>query len=165
MELTDLTGQKRAALGTLLRRPEWSGALLDAIAGGAVLRNDLGPENWQQLRSSRDPKISERARSLANGGAAISADREEVVKKLLPVAQLDGDVALGKEVFTKNCAVCHKFSGAGQNIGPELTGIGARPKADILMEVLDPNRSVEANYRLWNLATKSGDTFAGRLDA
>ena len=31
--------------------------------------------------------------------------------------------------------------------------------------MLDPNRSVEANYRLWNLTTKSGDTYAGRLDA
>jgi hypothetical protein len=68
-------------------------------------------------------------------------------------------------VFTKNCAVCHRFNGNGASIGPELTGIGARPKDDILMEILDPNRSVEANYRLWNLTTKSGDTFAGRLDA
>jgi len=158
-------GQKRAALGTLLRRPEWSATLLDAVASGAVLRNDLGPENWQQLRSSRDPKVGQRAAALINGGQAISADREEVVKKFLPVAKLEGDVAAGKDVFTKNCAVCHKFSGTGQNIGPELTGIGARPKADILIEVLDPNRSVEANYRLWNLTTKSGDTYAGRLDA
>ncbi|HTH47552.1 MAG TPA: c-type cytochrome, partial [Candidatus Limnocylindria bacterium] len=99
------------------------------------------------------------------GGQAISADRAEVVKKLLPAAQLAGDIAKGREAFTKNCAVCHKFNGAGANIGPELTGVGARPKADILIDILDPNRSVEANYRLWNLSTKAGDTYAGRLDA
>lgn len=157
-------GQKRAALATLLRRPEWSGALLDAVANGAVLRNDLGPEHWQQLRSGGNAVLAKRAAELANGGQAISADRAEVVKKFLPAAELAGDVGQGKEAFTKNCAVCHKFNGAGQNIGPELTGIGARPKADILMEVLDPNRSVEANYRLWNLTTKAGDTYAGRLD-
>ena len=159
------TGQKRGALGALLRRPEWSGTLLDAVAGGTILRNDLGPESWQQLRSSRDPELSRRARELANGGQAISADRAEVVKKFLPAADLAGDVARGKEAFTKNCAVCHKFNGAGANIGPELTGVGARPKADILIDILDPNRSVEANYRLWNLSTKGGDTYAGRLDA
>ena len=47
----------------------------------------------------------------------------------------------------------------------ELTGIGARDRADILMEILDPNRSVEANYRLWNVTTKDGETLSGRLDA
>ena len=72
---------------------------------------------------------------------------------------------VGKELFTANCAVCHRLEGVGQSIGPELTGIGARPKADLLIEVLDPNRSVEANYRLWTVTTKSGDTLAGRLDA
>ena len=56
------------------------------------------------------------------------------------------------------------MEGIGQNIGPDLSGIGARTKADILTEVLDPNRSVEANYRLWNASTKAGETFAGRLD-
>jgi putative heme-binding domain-containing protein len=33
------------------------------------------------------------------------------------------------------------------------------------MEILDPNRSVEANYRLWNVTTKGGETFSGRLEA
>jgi putative heme-binding domain-containing protein len=27
-----------------------------------------------------------------------------------------------------------------------------------------PNRSVEANYRLWNVTTKDGETISGRLD-
>ena len=33
------------------------------------------------------------------------------------------------------------------------------------MEILDPNRSVEANYRLWTVTTKDGQTFSGRLEA
>ncbi|MFN0066302.1 MAG: hypothetical protein ACKVYV_01580, partial [Limisphaerales bacterium] len=36
---------------------------------------------------------------------------------------------------------------------------------DVLLEILDPNRSVEANYRLWTVDTKGGDSFSGRLDA
>lgn len=158
-------GQKRAALGILLRRPEWSGALLDAVAGGKVLRNDLGQEHWQQLRNNPDKGLASRARELADGGGTISADRQEVVQKLSGAARINGDVARGKEMFAANCAVCHRLNGVGQNIGPELTGIGARPKADLLVEVLDPNRSVEANYRLWTVTTKSGDAVAGRLDA
>jgi putative heme-binding domain-containing protein len=57
------------------------------------------------------------------------------------------------------------FSGQGGKVGPDLTGIAARDRADILMEILDPNRSVEANYRLWSVATKGGETFSGRLEA
>lgn len=158
-------GQKRAALGTLLRRAEWAGALLDAVTSGAVLRNDLGQEHWQQLRNHRDQTLARRARDLANAGQTVSADRQEVVQKLMPAAKQAGDVAAGKEHYTKNCAVCHKLEGQGQNIGPELTGVGARPKDDILMEILDPNRSVEANYRLWTVTTKDGESLAGRLDA
>ena len=34
-----------------------------------------------------------------------------------------------------------------------------------MLEILDPNRSVEANYRLWTVTTKDGNTYAGRLEA
>ena len=158
-------GQKRSALALLVRRGEWATSLLEAVANGGVLRNDLGPEHWQQLRSSGNATVAQRARELATGGGPISADRQEVVKKFLPAAKVAGNAEHGREVFTKNCAVCHRFNGNGASIGPELTGVGARPKEDILVEILDPNRSVEANYRLWNLTTRSGDTLAGRLDA
>ena len=67
------------------------------------------------------------------------------------------------EVFTANCAVCHTFNREGGK-GPDLTGVGSRDRADILLEILDPNRSVEANYRSWNVTTKDGRRF-GRLEA
>jgi hypothetical protein len=158
-------GQKRAALGVLSRRVEWAAPLLDAVAAGRVLRTDLGPETWQQLRSVGDDALRRRARDLASGGTAVSADREQVVAQLQPAAKRDGDAAKGRELYVANCAVCHRLDGVGQNIGPDLSGIGARPRGDVLLEILDPNRSVEANYRLWTVDTKGGDSFSGRLDA
>lgn len=158
-------GQKRAALAILLRRAEWSGVLLDAVADGKVLRNDLGQEHWQQLKNGPDKALAARAKDLADGAGTVSADRQEVLKRLAPAAQAAGDAAHGKELFAATCAVCHRMNGVGQNIGPDLTGIGVRPKADLLIEILDPNRSVEANYRLWTVVTRSGDAVAGRLDA
>ncbi|MBN8247027.1 MAG: c-type cytochrome, partial [Verrucomicrobia bacterium] len=157
-------GQKRAALGVLLRRPEWSSALLDSVADGRVLRNDLNPEHWQQLGASADAALAARARDLKSASGTVSADRQEVVRSMAAAAETPGDAARGKELFAANCAVCHRFQGTGQQIGPDLTGIGVRPRSELLLEILDPNRSVEANYRLWTLTTKSGDTLAGRLD-
>ena len=155
---------RRSAIAQSLRRPEWSNALLDTVVKGDLLRSDLGPQQWQQLVQSSQPKLAARAREVRDQRAGPSADREAVITKFQGAATKTGNAFRGKEVFTANCAVCHKMEGVGQNVGPDLSGIGARPKTEILTEILDPNRSVEANYRLWNVTTKDGETLAGRLD-
>ena len=139
--------------------------LLDAIQRERINKADLAPEHWSQLKQNPNRAVARRAERMAEINAGISADREEVVKRLLPLAKEKGNPARGKEVFTTSCAVCHVFDGQGGKVGPDLTGIAARDRVDILMEILDPNRSVEANYRLWNVTTKGGETFSGRLEA
>ncbi|MEW6157764.1 MAG: PVC-type heme-binding CxxCH protein [Verrucomicrobiota bacterium] len=156
---------KRAAIATLMRRGEWTRALLDAVDKGTIARTDLAAEHWSQLKQNPNPMIARRAERLSTPIGGISSDREEIVKKLLPLAKEKGDAARGKEVYVANCAVCHLFNGQGGKVGPDLSGIGSRDRADILLEILDPNRSVEANYRLWSVATKDGETYSGRLDA
>ena len=156
---------RRNAITVLMRRPEWSMALLEAVQRERIHKTDLAPEHWSQLRQNPNRAVARRAERLAEINTGISSDREEVVKKLLPLAKEKGDLARGKEVFTASCAVCHVFDGQGGKVGPDLTGINSRDRADILLEILDPNRSVEANYRLWNVTTKDGETFSGRLEA
>jgi putative membrane-bound dehydrogenase-like protein len=156
---------KRAATAILLHRADWCLTLLDAIENKSIPKGDLPTEQWSQLKLNPNQIVSERARALAASAGVISADRAEIVAKLLPLAKEKGDSARGREVFTANCAVCHTFNGQGGKIGPELTGLGARDRGDILIDILDPNRSVEANYRLWNVTTKSGETYSGRLEA
>ncbi|MBI1176242.1 hypothetical protein GC207_02245 [bacterium] len=51
------------------------------------------------------------------------------------------------------------------NVDPDLTVVASSGSSDVLLEILDPNRSVEANYRLWNVTTKEGDTYSGRPEA
>ncbi len=156
---------RRAAIAVLMRRGDWALSLLDAVASEKINKTDLAPEHWSQLKQNPNRAVARRAERLAEINAGISADREEIVKKLLPLAKEKGDAARGKEVFATSCAVCHTFNGQGGKVGPDITGIGARDRSDILLEILDPNRSVEANYRLWNVTTKAGDTFSGRLEA
>ena len=156
---------RRVAIATLLRRTEWTSALLDAVEKGELQRNDIALESWQQLKVNPNRPLAIRAQRLSSGAELVSADRQEVLQKLLPVTRQRGDAARGHEVFKAACANCHVINGEGAKIGPELTGIGARDRADILTEILDPNRSVEANYRLWTVTTKDGETFSGRLEA
>ncbi len=156
---------RRAVLITLLRRNAWANSLLDSIESGTVQKTDLGPQMWQELKNNSDKEIGNRAQKLMSAGtASSSAEREAIIAKLSPIASEKGDIARGKTVFEMNCAVCHTFNAQGAKIGPDLTGIGARERKDILIDILDPNRSVEANYRLWNATIKNGDTISGRLD-
>lgn len=156
---------RRAAISALMRRVEWARDMLDSVEKGKIGRTDLAPDQWAQLKQNPNAMISRRADRLSTAGPVTSADREEIVKKLLPLAKEKGDLGRGKEVFTVTCAVCHTYNGQGGKVGPDLTGIGARDRSDILMEILDPNRSVEANFRLWTATTKDGETFSGRLDS
>lgn len=156
---------RRAAIVLLMRRSEWAGALLQAIENRTINRTDLAPEHWAQLKQYPDPLVSRRAERLSERGAINATGREEIVVKFLPLAKEKGDPARGRGVFTTNCAVCHTFNGEGKNVGPDLTGIGARERSEILADILDPNRSVEANYRAWIVTTKDNETYTGRLES
>jgi putative heme-binding domain-containing protein len=154
---------QRAATSLLLRKPEWTSALLDGIEAGTVNARDLRPENWQVLKASPEAKIADRAAKLEQAkGREPNADKKKLLDALAPLAQKQGDVAIGQAAFEKNCAVCHSIEGKGGKVGPDLTGIGARPKSDLLAEIIDPNRSVEGTYRQWIVQTKD-EVVAGRL--
>jgi len=156
---------QRSAIATLLRRPEWALVLLDAISEGSMQRSDVSPEYWSQLRQHPSRRVAGFARRLADADTQVSSDRQQIVEAFLPLAQEKGNAQRGQEVFESSCAICHKIDGKGGAVGPELTGIGSRDRADILLEIMDPNRSVEANYRLWSVSTKDGNSYSGRLEA
>ena len=156
---------QRAAAALMIRKPAWANSLLTGIDKGGIDQRDLGNEQWQALTSYPDERIARKARTVqkAVGRAVPTADRKAIVEKFIGLADKPGDLAMGKEVFTKNCIVCHTLEGQGGKVGPELTGVGARPKADILMQILDPNRSVEGTFREWSATSNDGDLVSGRL--
>ena len=170
---TSLVGQwgqltptaQKAALNMMLRKSAWTGALLNGIQSGKVNAKDLLPQQWQVLTSNPDDKLAGRARKLQKStGGAPSSDRAAIVKKFIHLADEPGDAIKGKPIFEKNCMVCHTLDGKGGKVGPELTGVGVRPRSDILLQILDPNRSVEGTYRQWIVKTKD-DVISGRIFA
>ena len=157
---------RRAAIGTLVRRAEWASTLLAAVESGRLDRSDLAWDHWDQLRGHPDKAVAAKATQVEGRKATrTSADMEATVQRLLPVANRTGDVERGRKAFETTCMVCHAFNGRGQRVGPDLTGMGARPKAELLVEIIDPNRSVEANYRLWTVVRRDGESVSGRMDA
>src|SRR5262249_31776739 len=142
----------------------WTGALLDALDQGRVPLTELSLDQQQALASHPNRQVAERARKLlARGGSLPSADRQKVIDELMAVTKRPGDPAAGKQVFKTHCAKCHVHSGEGAQIGPDLTGMAVHPKSHLLVEIMDPSRSVEGNFRQYVVTTKDGRVIAGLL--
>jgi putative heme-binding domain-containing protein len=69
----------------------------------------------------------------------------------------------GAQLFAKICAQCHKFAGAGHEVGPDLTSLSDKSSEALLVAVLDPNRAVETKFLTFVVETNSGMTFSGLL--
>ena len=155
---------RKTAIEVLLGRTESTAALLDALDEGIVQLADLSLEQKAALGDHPDSAIRDRAtKLLARGGAMPDADRQAVLARLMSVTQRTGDAERGKAVFVKVCANCHKHGELGQKVGPDLTGMAAHPKPELLTHILDPSRSVESNFRSYMLLTAEGELLNGML--
>ncbi len=156
------TSGRELVLGQLLRRPERTAFLLGEIAEKRVRPNDLGPSAVFRLRTHPDKATARRAVEVLDAVlGAQSKAKNQIVESLWPVVEKAGDLARGKALMTENCLKCHQYKGEGRAVAPDLTGMGVHGKHDLLVQLIDPNRQVEANYVSFNVRTKSGEVFNG----
>lgn len=158
--------QRTDIVAVLMTKPDTTLALLEAIQKQELGFGDLSLDQRQTLVNHPRQRIREQAQKLMDTvGSAINSARREVIDQYSAAAHSTGDVALGKTLFTKNCAVCHKHSGEGQEVGPDLTGMAVHPKEELLTHILDPSRGVEGNFRRYTLLTVDGKVLTGMLAA
>lgn len=76
-----------------------------------------------------------------------------------------GDAAHGKAIFeTKGCMNCHRVSGQGARLGPELTDIGSLRRAtEIERSIVDPDAEVLLQNRFIRVVKRDGTAINGRL--
>ena len=166
-KLATLTPAVRdAALRAVLANREWAAELVDRLEQGSVAVTDVPLLERGKLTEHPDRAVRDRARRiLAKGGGLPSSDRQKVIDDVLPVVLAGGDVPRGKALFKEQCGKCHTHSGEGGKVGPELTGMAVHPPQELLIHILDPNRSVEGNYRSWTVTTDDGRVVTGLLAA
>ena len=152
---------RERALGVLMRRKAWVAKLLAAVEAGQVTRADLGATRITALSAHADSAIKARAKKVFS--AAGFAGRDDVVAKYQPALTMVGDPDRGKQVFTATCAACHKIDGVGQAIGAELAGIMNRGADAVLLNILDPNREVHADFLLYSISLKDGAVETGMI--
>jgi quinoprotein glucose dehydrogenase len=79
-----------------------------------------------------------------------------------------GDAEAGKHLFFNkaelSCLRCHKINGVGGEVGPELTGIGAKQKRDYLLEsIVLPSKTIAKGFETVVLTLTNGKTIVGVL--
>ena len=165
--LASLTPQVReAAVRTVLSNRDWAAQLVERLERGTIRLGDIPLADRAKLTDHPDRAVRDRAKKiLAAGGGLPSADRQKVIDEILPVVAAGGDVARGKAVYKEHCGKCHTHSGEGGRVGPELTGMAVHPAHELLIHILDPNRSVEGNYRAYTVTTADGRVVTGLLAA
>lgn len=155
---------RQAVIRLLMARADLINDLIGAVEGGKIQLADLGLEQKQALLAHPKEEVRKAAEMLMkSGGGLPNPDRQRVLDQYLPITQKKGDSMAGKAVFKKHCALCHQIAGEGVAIGPDLTGMAVHPKAELLMHILDPSRSVEGNFRTYTVQTADGLVLTGML--
>ncbi|MCH7987609.1 MAG: HEAT repeat domain-containing protein, partial [Planctomycetes bacterium] len=146
---------------SLLSRSEWINALIDAVEANKISPGDIDPVRKALLVKHNDPKIRTHAAKLFSTDAL--SPRKSVVDAYRPALTLAGSVESGKQVFEKNCMTCHKVAGRGKDVGPNLAVIQNRTREGLMIQILDPNREVLANYTQYVVVLDDGRVVSGLI--
>jgi putative heme-binding domain-containing protein len=157
--------ERSAVLDTLVSRPPFARALLDAMAAGKVPPADLTAFHARQIRSLNRPDLdrtlAEVWGELRDSGPEKQALMARLKSQLSPSVLAAADPGRGRVVFNKVCASCHTLYGQGGQVGPDLTGAG-RDNLDYLLEnIVDPSATVSADFRMVVVAMDDGRVLNG----
>jgi putative heme-binding domain-containing protein len=73
---------------------------------------------------------------------------------------MPSDPKRGKNLFETNCISCHKASGKGADIGPDLTLIKKKfDKKNMLDAIINPSASLAFGYEPWMISTSTGSYY------
>jgi putative heme-binding domain-containing protein len=156
-----------AAVDTLVARVESARRLLDEIGGGKIERKIISPGQARQISQLGDRTLTAQlelvwglvGRSSATTAATIARLRTQLAPATLAAA----NVGEGATVFDQRCASCHQLFGRGQSVGPDLTGSGRKDLEYLLLNIVDPNSSVPADYRIAAITLKDSRVLSGSI--
>ncbi|MCC7475473.1 MAG: c-type cytochrome [Pirellulales bacterium] len=154
---------RRAVLDGVYTNPDRTNALLDLLENEQLKMSVLDPAGVQLLLNHAEPTIKQRSEKLL--ATLVPADREEALATYRKSLDMKHDPRRGRAVFEKTCAACHRVAGVGVSFAPDISHSGERTPLQILTDIIQPNRAVDANYISYTLTTTDGQAFTGVLSA
>ncbi|MBI2481143.1 MAG: c-type cytochrome, partial [Planctomycetia bacterium] len=163
--LTD--DEKRDAIATLVVRPSYAAALLDAMDDGRIARTDVHAYHIRQLQRFENEELTSRIKEVWGEIRESAKDKIDHILKLkaslAPEILAKADVSNGRMLFTKTCASCHTLFGEGAKVGPDITGSNRANLDYLLTNIVDPSAVLGKDYRMTILATTDGRVISGLI--
>jgi putative heme-binding domain-containing protein len=107
--------------------------------------------------------------SLSEDAVGMPTYNRDYVANLAKDAAEHGDAANGAKVYMSaalNCIACHRIGSSGGVVGPDLTGVGAGMRPDMIIEsVLWPKRQVKEGYMSTTLMSDDGRIVSGYIQS
>lgn len=127
------------------------------------LSDELPGARFELLEFAVSRPEPEVKKALTDYQASLPAD--DVLSPFL-TCQEGGDIESGKKIFLVHaagqCSKCHRVSGDGGVVGPDLTDIGGRYDNHKLLEsLINPSAVVGPGYGITMIGTKDGKTIGG----
>lgn len=143
----------------MLSRPERQGRMLKALEEGQIGAKQLGAV---ELKRFADRAVKEFKPGFQKQlDTILNSDRAAVLRDYQACLDLDGDTSRGRQIFTKQCAACHRIGEIGVQVGPDISDSRVQTPDKLLTSILDPNRAIDNNYFRFTVLTTDGRTFDG----
>ncbi|MEW4488024.1 PVC-type heme-binding CxxCH protein [Thalassoglobus sp. JC818] len=152
---------RREILQQMARSTSLAALLLDELESGAVHRTEIDDSLERSLLRIGDADQKDRAKKLLQRDPP--ADRVSVLAEYQHCLQLESNPSRGMKVFEQQCATCHKVGSIGVNVAPDISDSRTKTPDFFLMNILDPNRAIDANYFSYTVVDTSGRIHTGVL--
>ncbi|HLV00642.1 MAG TPA: c-type cytochrome, partial [Acidobacteriota bacterium] len=153
---------REMVLQVFIRRRENFPFLVEAIASGQVPPSTLSSSRRRQIVRLSDDASRQKLEALL---LSVDSDRREVVEAYRAAAQARGNSARGAEIFSRNCAQCHRVGQMGTEVGPDLLSVANRSRMELLSNILDPNANIVPGYEGYLVETTDGAVYTGVIAA
>jgi quinoprotein glucose dehydrogenase len=172
-----LSRSKPEAALVELKRSVVSASIVEMQRGFDTLGNMKLPGAKQLLAEALDRLGEGKIPPAARLELIEAAAKDPELKRKIPDSDKGpfryslegGDASRGKDIFINKTAVsclrCHKADGLGVGeVGPDLTGIGAKQKRDYLLEsIVEPSKVIAKGYETVELTLSNGTFRSGIL--
>lgn len=154
---------REVALSVLSSRKTWAAKLIDAVAAGAIARDQVPTAVVQRMLFLRDPELA--AQVKQHWGDVRDASTEEMRQLVERFSQIitagSGNPYKGKRLFDQNCGKCHILFNTGGRIGPDLTAYKRDDLRGMLMNVINPSLEIREGFENFLIVTVDGRTLNG----
>jgi len=144
-------------------------AALRAALPGVHLPSAVATAGTKAAREGGRNDVELAAAFATAGGLSLdtAALNDAAIRELAAQAAAQGNPHRGEMIYRRPdlaCMTCHAIGGAGGQVGPDLTSIGASAPLDYLVESLVlPSARIKEGYAAVNIDTTDGQSLTGTL--